>query len=139
MKQDTQFDVNKYKFNEGQLLADLTAYIQSTYSEHYSKNKFQSTEFIIDCGHGEGFALGNVLKYVQRYGKKGGKNRADLLKVLHYALIALSVHDQEIEKRVLKSISKVSCESDRSERARKIIRAESHRLLDDSDPYPEFL
>ena len=93
MKQDTQFDVNKYKFNEGQLLADLTAYIQSTYSEHYSKNKFQSTEFIIDCGHGEGFALGNVLKYVQRYGKKGGKNRADLLKVLHYALIALSVHD----------------------------------------------
>ena len=95
MKQDTQFDVNKYKFNEGQLLADLTAYIQSTYSEHYSKNKFQSTEFIIDCGHGEGFALGNVLKYVQRYGKKGGKNRADLLKVLHYALIALSVHDSQ--------------------------------------------
>lgn len=104
MKQDTQFDVNKYKFSEGQLLEDLTAYIQSTYSEHYSKNKFQSTEFIIDCGHGEGFALGNVLKYVQRYGKKGGKNRADLLKVLHYAIIALSVHDQEIEKRVLESI-----------------------------------
>jgi hypothetical protein len=138
MKQDAQFDVNKYKFNEGQLLADLTAYIQSTYSEHYSKNKFQSTEFIIDCGHGEGFALGNVLKYVQRYGKKGGKNRADLLKVLHYALIALSVHDQEIEKRVLKSIEPESDLSD-SERARKIIRAESHRLLDDSDPYPEFL
>lgn len=95
MKQDTQFDVNKYKFSEGQLLEDLTAYIQSTYSEHYSKNKFQSTEFIIDCGHGEGFALGNVLKYVQRYGKKGGRNRADLLKVLHYALIALSVHDSQ--------------------------------------------
>lgn len=104
MEQDAEFDVNKYKFNEGQLIMDLTAYIQSTYSEHYSKNKFQSTEFIIDCGHGEGFALGNVLKYVQRYGKKGGKNRADLLKVLHYAIIALSVHDQEIEKRVLESI-----------------------------------
>lgn len=104
MKQDTQFDVNKYKFSEGQLLADLTAYIQSTYSEHYSKNKFQSTEFIIDCGHGEGFALGNVLKYVQRYGKKGGKNRADLLKVLHYAVIALSVHDEETEKGLLQSI-----------------------------------
>lgn len=102
--EDASFDVNKYKFNEGQLLADLTAYIQSTYSEHYSKNKFQSTEFIIDCGHGEGFALGNVLKYVQRYGKKGGKNRADLLKVLHYALIALSVHDQEIDQRVTRSI-----------------------------------
>jgi len=87
------FDESKYKFNEGELLTELTEYINSTYSEHYSKNKFQSTEFIIDCGHGEGFALGNVLKYVQRYGKKAGKNRADLLKVLHYALIALHNHD----------------------------------------------
>lgn len=129
MKQDTQFDVNKYKFNEGQLLADLTAYIQSTYSEHYSKNKFQSTEFIIDCGHGEGFALGNVLKYVQRYGKKGGKNRADLLKVLHYALIALSVHDSQFDKPG----------SAYPDHVRKIIREESDRLLDDSHPHPEFL
>ncbi len=133
MKQDTQFDVNKYKFNEGQLLADLTAYIQSTYSEHYSKNKFQSTEFIIDCGHGEGFALGNVLKYVQRYGKKGGKNRADLLKVLHYALIALSVHDSQF------GIGLSESDLSDKDRARKIIRAESDRLLDDSYPHPEFL
>tara|TARA_B100001093_G_scaffold518541_1_gene603762 strand:- start:3274 stop:3642 length:369 start_codon:yes stop_codon:yes gene_type:complete len=93
-----------YKFNEGELVQQLKEYIDATYDGHYSKNKFQSTEFIIDCGHGEGFALGNVLKYVQRYGKKNGKNRADLLKVLHYAIIALSVHDEEIEKRVLQSI-----------------------------------
>ena len=132
MKQDTQFDVNKYKFSEGQLLADLTAYIQSTYSEHYSKNKFQSTEFIIDCCHGDGFAFGNLIKYVQRYGKKGGKNRADLLKVLHYALIALSVHDSQFGIGL--------SESDRqTDRVRKIIRAESDRLLDNSYPHPEFL
>ena len=100
MKEFEEFDkelyTTKYKFNEGQLIMDLREYINSTYSEHYSKNKFQSTEFIIDCGHGEGFALGNVLKYVQRYGKKNGKNRADLLKVLHYAIIALHVHDVEM-------------------------------------------
>ncbi len=94
----------QYKFNEGELVQQLKEYIDATYDGHYSKNKFQSTEFIIDCGHGEGFALGNVLKYVQRYGKKNGKNRADLLKVLHYAVIALSVHDEEVEKRVLQSI-----------------------------------
>jgi hypothetical protein len=35
------------------------------------------------------------LKYTQRYGNKEGKNRKDLLKVLHYALIALHVHDLE--------------------------------------------
>ena len=82
-----------YKFNENEMIYELKEYIDSTYSQHYSKNKFQSTEFIIDCGHGEGFALGNVLKYVQRYGNKNGYNRQDLMKVLHYALIALHNHD----------------------------------------------
>ena len=84
-----------YKFNEGALIAELQAYIDKTYSSHYSKNKFQSTEFIIDCDHGMGFALGNVLKYTQRYGKKDGYNRKDLLKILHYAIIALYVHDEK--------------------------------------------
>ena len=88
-----------YKFNENELIRELQDYIDSTYSAHYSRNKFQSTEFIIDCGHGQGFALGNVLKYVQRYGKKDGYNRADLMKVLHYALIALYNHDHEESKQ----------------------------------------
>ena len=93
------FDYNLYKFNEAELINEFQEYVDSTYSAHYSKNKFQSTEFIIDCGHGEGFALGNVLKYVQRYGNKNGYNRADLMKVLHYALIALHNHDlQELER-----------------------------------------
>jgi len=83
----------EYKFNEGALIRELKEYIDSTYGGHYSKNKFQSTEFIIDCGHGMGFALGNVLKYTQRYGKKDGANRKDLMKILHYALIALHQHD----------------------------------------------
>lgn len=83
----------QYKFNEGALINELLTYINKTYDGHYSKNNFQSTEFIIDCGHGMGFAIGNVLKYAQRYGKKDGLNRADLLKILHYAVIALHVHD----------------------------------------------
>ena len=49
----------------------------------------------MDGGHGEGFCIGNILKYAQRYGKKDGYNRADILKVLHYAIMALNVHDQE--------------------------------------------
>ena len=82
-----------YKFNEAELIKELQQYVDSTYDQHYSKNKFQATEFIIDAGHGEGFCIGNIMKYAQRYGKKDGYNRKDLLKVLHYALIALSVHD----------------------------------------------
>ena len=82
-----------YKYNEGDTLAELKEYINSTYDEHYSKNKFQATEFIIDAGHGEGFCIGNIMKYAQRYGKKDGKNRKDLLKVIHYAIIALHIND----------------------------------------------
>ena len=84
-----------YKYNEGQLIKELTSYINSTYDQHYSLNQYQATEFIIDAGHGEGFCIGNVLKYAQRYGKKGGKHRADLMKVLHYGLIQLYIHDME--------------------------------------------
>ena len=84
-----------YKYSEDKALSELKEYIDSTYDAHYSKNKFQATEFIIDGGHGEGFCIGNILKYAQRYGKKNGYNRADLMKVLHYALFALYVHDTE--------------------------------------------
>ena len=84
-----------YKYNEGNTLAELKKYIDSTYDEHYSKNRFQATEFIIDGGHGEGFCIGNIMKYAQRYGKKGGKNRRDLLKVIHYGIIALHVNEME--------------------------------------------
>jgi len=89
-------DIN-YKYNEPALLEELEEYVEKTYAQHYSLNKFQATEFIIDAGHGEGFCLGNILKYTQRYGKKAGKNRDDLLKVLHYALLALYNHDRNEE------------------------------------------
>jgi hypothetical protein len=86
-----------YKFQEDDLLSELSEYVEDTYSEHYSKSKYQATEFIIDGGHGIGFTIGNVLKYAQRYGKKGNSDdaRKDLLKVLHYGLLALHVHDKK--------------------------------------------
>ena len=88
--------MSDYKYNEPVLVQELMDYIDDTYDQHYSQNKFQTTEFVIDSGHGIGFALGNVLKYAQRYGKKGTNEdaRKDLLKVLHYAIIALYVHDE---------------------------------------------
>lgn len=82
-----------YKYSEDKIMKELVEYINKTYSQHYSQNKFQATEFIMDLGHGEGFCIGNILKYAQRYGKKEGKNRNDLLKVIHYAIMALHNHD----------------------------------------------
>ena len=66
------------KFNEEEVIELLTKHIQGTYGQHYSMNKIQSTEFIFDAGHGEGFCLGNIIKYAQRYGKKDGRNEQDL-------------------------------------------------------------
>ena len=87
-----------YKFNEKNSIKELQKHIDKTYDSHYSKEKFQAAEFIIDGGHGTGFCIGNILKYAQRYGKKGSREdaRKDLLKVLHYAIIQLHVHDQEL-------------------------------------------
>ena len=86
-----------YKYSEDKILDELKEYINGTYNAHYSHNKFQATEFIIDSGHGKGFAVGNIMKYIQRYGKKGTREdaRKDLLKVLHYGIIALHIHDKE--------------------------------------------
>jgi len=80
-----------YKFNENKVLEDVKAYVDKTYDSHYAQTKnYQATEIIIDQGHGTGFCMGNILKYAQRYGKKEGRNKNDLLKVIHYAIIQLS-------------------------------------------------
>lgn len=91
----------EYKYNEGMYINELLEYINNTYSQHYSQNRFQATEFIIDSGHGTGFCMGNVMKYAQRYGKKGSTSdsRKDLLKVIHYAIMQLYVHDTKKESK----------------------------------------
>jgi len=85
----------RYKYDEGRYIKEITEYVNDTYGEHYSRNKFQATEFIMDSGHGTGFCMGNVMKYAQRYGRKGSREdwRKDLMKVIHYAMMQLYVHD----------------------------------------------
>ena len=59
----------EYKFDEKEILKEIQKYVDSTYEQHYATGKIQSTEFILDSGHGLGFTIGNILKYSQRYGK----------------------------------------------------------------------
>ena len=98
-KKETVSEENpiEYRYAEDRILKELAEYIDNTYDQHYSQNNFQATEFILDSGHGEGFCIGNILKYAQRYGKKGTREHArkDLLKVIHYGIIALYNHDKE--------------------------------------------
>ena len=82
-----------YKFNEDQLIQELQAYIDGTYGEHYASDKYQATDVIIDSGHGMGFCMGNIIKYAMRYGKKNGHDQTDLLKIIHYAIMAIHLED----------------------------------------------
>lgn len=97
----------EYKFREDELIKELKDYIDSTYSQHYCQSGIQSSEVIVDRGRGIGFFLGNVDKYNARYGNKGTKDdhRKDLMKILHYALLALYVHDRENPKEYSVSVT----------------------------------
>lgn len=89
----------EYKYNEDEILLQVADYINGTYSQHYAMDKIEASEFIMDAGHGEGFFIGNILKYAQRYGKKGTYQdaRKDLMKVIHYAVMAVYNHDQSTD------------------------------------------
>tara|TARA_B100000427_G_scaffold12509_1_gene10168 strand:- start:267 stop:560 length:294 start_codon:yes stop_codon:yes gene_type:complete len=87
----------EYKFKEDKNLEDLKEYINSTYGEHYVSDKYQATDVVIDAGHGMGFCMGNIMKYAKRYGNKDGFNRKDLMKILHYGIIMLHIHDESIK------------------------------------------
>ena len=89
------------KFNEKQVLARVSEYINSTYSKHYAQGGIQATEFINAAGYGEAFCLGNIIKYAQRFGKKGttvAEKEKDLFKIIHYAVLLL--HELEQKNKI---------------------------------------
>ena len=90
--------MNKYKYNEDKIIGDIIEHIDSTYTKHYGSGNIQTTEFTIDAGHGEGFCIGNIIKYAQRYGKKNGYNKEDILKIIHYAIILYYINENEEER-----------------------------------------
>ena len=47
----------EYKFREDELIQEFKDYIDATYSGHYGHGGFQSSEVIVDRGHGLGFFL----------------------------------------------------------------------------------
>ena len=85
----------KYKFKEDEILREIRMYVDKTYDQHYANGKYQATDIILDTGHGEGFCIGNIMKYAMRYGKKNGNNPDDLRKIIHYAIIALYLQDKD--------------------------------------------
>jgi Protein of unknwon function (DUF3310) len=85
-----------WKYSEGRILCELESYLASTYGQHYvGEDNTQTMDLIGSMGHGRSFAIGNIIKYASRQGKKRGQERADILKILHHAMFLLHFHDKE--------------------------------------------
>lgn len=85
-----------YKHNEDKIIEEIKAHIDGTYGQHYVGNKeIQVIDYWESLGSLETTARDNIIKYVARFGKKGGKNRKDLLKAAHYLVLMLYITEKE--------------------------------------------
>lgn len=98
----------EYKFREDELLEELKQYIDKTYTQHYSDG-IQSFEVAISRNTALPGARFNIDKYNDRYGKKGDSPevwRKDIVKIIHYGILALYCHDLEHSAEVSDEESK---------------------------------
>ena len=85
-----------WKYNEPQILLEVSKYLESTYGQHYAGNKeIQTVDFWHSLGSLDTTARDNAIKYLARYGKKSGKNRKDLIKAIHYIILMMWDLEQE--------------------------------------------
>ena len=83
-----------FKYHEEEILKDIEEYVSQTYKGHYTGNshefrKVQTIDLMASKDLASGFCQANILKYGSRYGNKDGRNKKDLLKVIHYAMLLL--------------------------------------------------
>ena len=85
---------HQFKYHEEEILKDIEEYISSTYNGHYTGTqhefrKVQTIALMAARANAAQFCQANILKYGSRYGSKDGKNKKDLMKVIHYAMLLL--------------------------------------------------
>ncbi len=85
---------SRNKYHEKEILRDVEEYVSRTYNGHYTGTKHeyrnvQTIDLMASRDLASDFCQANILKYGSRYGSKDGKNKKDLLKVIHYAMLLL--------------------------------------------------
>ena len=85
---------HNFKYHEDEILKDIQEYVSRTYQGHYTgtKHEFrkvQTIDLMAARDIAAQFCQANILKYGSRYGSKDGRNKTDLLKVIHYAMLLL--------------------------------------------------
>ena len=81
-----------FKYHEKEILKDIEEYVSGTYQGHYTGNSHeyrnvQTLDLMASKDLAAAFCQANILKYGSRYGNKDGKNKKDLMKVIHYAML----------------------------------------------------
>ena len=83
-----------WKYNEDKILKEVEDYVTGTYHGHYCGDQdgydnIQTIDLMAAKKLAAGFCQANILKYGSRYGDKDGRNKRDLMKVIHYAMLLL--------------------------------------------------
>lgn len=78
-----------WKYEEDLTMKEVREYLSSTYKSHYTSqdSKTQTLDLIEGIGDAEPFCRSNAIKYLSRFGKKGGKSKQDILKAIHYCIL----------------------------------------------------
>ena len=85
---------SRNKYHEDEILKDIKDYVSGTYNGHYTGTKHeyrnvQTIDLMASRDLASSFCQSNILKYGSRYGSKDGRNKKDLMKVIHYAMLLL--------------------------------------------------
>ena len=83
-----------FKYHEEEILKDIQEYVSGTYQGHYTGKSHeyrnvQTIDLMASKELAAAFCQANILKYGSRYGNKDGRNKKDLMKVIHYAMLLL--------------------------------------------------
>jgi len=89
---EEQMSAHYFKYHEKEILKDIEEYVSRTYQGHYTGKSHeyrnvQTLDLMAAKELASGFCQANILKYGSRYGNKDGKNKKDLMKVIHYAML----------------------------------------------------
>ena len=85
------------RFNEDKTIEKLKQYIEGTYNQHYVGNGgIQTFDVWETLGISQEMCQGTAIKYLMRYGKKGGHNRKDLLKAVHYIVLLAHFTSEDV-------------------------------------------
>ena len=94
VQQSENMSAHYFKYHEEEILKDIESYVSGTYRGHYTGDtheyrNVQTLDLMAARSLASAFCQSNILKYGSRYGSKDGKEKKDLMKVIHYAMLLL--------------------------------------------------